>query len=78
MHSRGTLVPLISALVCKIPIMAHLVLIYAGRIQPFRTCYTTTRGNMMIDQNTRVICQGFTGKQVCIHIMAHCSEKVEG
>ena len=29
-----------------------------------RNCYTITRSNMMIDKSTRVICQGFTGKQV--------------
>ena len=38
-------------------------------MQQARTCYTTTRGNMMIDQNTRVICQGFTGKQVGIRLL---------
>lgn len=29
-----------------------------------RSCYTSTRKNLMIDKNTKVICQGFTGKQV--------------
>lgn len=30
----------------------------------FRCMYTDTRMNMMINKETRVICQGFTGKQV--------------
>lgn len=30
-----------------------------------RSCYTNTRKQLMIDRNTKVICQGFTGKQVC-------------
>lgn len=30
-----------------------------------RHCYTGSRKNLYIDKNTKVICQGFTGKQVC-------------
>ncbi|XP_048745371.2 succinate--CoA ligase [ADP/GDP-forming] subunit alpha, mitochondrial-like isoform X3 [Ostrea edulis] len=32
-----------------------------------RSCYTNTRKQLMIDRNTKVICQGFTGKQGTIH-----------
>ena len=31
-----------------------------------RTCYTASRPNLMLDENTKVICQGFTGKQVSV------------
>jgi len=32
-----------------------------------RTCYSSTRPHLAIDENTRVICQGFTGKQGTFH-----------
>merc|ERR1719192_1227646 len=32
-----------------------------------RTCYTQTRPNMALTKNTKVICQGFTGKQGTFH-----------
>ena len=34
------------------------------RVSTLRSMYTDTRKNMMLTKDTRVICQGFTGKQV--------------
>nr|BAJ09739.1 succinate-CoA ligase GDP forming alpha subunit [Dicyema japonicum] len=36
----------------------------------FRNCYTATRSNIEINKNTRVICQGFTGRQGTFHCKA--------
>ena len=30
-----------------------------------RSCYANTGSKLMVGSETRVICQGFTGKQVC-------------
>merc|ERR1712152_105352 len=35
----------------------------AGGVGGVRTCYSQTRPNMALTKDTKVICQGFTGKQ---------------
>jgi len=42
-----------------------VVFVFAVQQAGVRHCYTGNRKNLYIDKNTKVICQGFTGKQVC-------------
>merc|ERR1712142_440196 len=39
----------------------------AGGVGGVRTCYSKTRGNMVLTKESKVICQGFTGKQGTFH-----------
>merc|ERR1712124_115269 len=39
----------------------------AGGVGGVRTCYSQTRPNMALTKETKVICQGFTGKQGTFH-----------
>merc|ERR1712234_90766 len=39
----------------------------AGGVGGVRTCYSKTRGNMVLTKESNVICQGFTGKQGTFH-----------
>lgn len=44
-----------------------VVFVFAVQQAGVRHCYTGNRKNLYINKNTKVICQGFTGKQVCSH-----------
>merc|ERR1712215_419565 len=39
----------------------------AAGVGGVRTCYSKTRGNMVLTKESKVICQGFTGKQGTFH-----------
>ena len=46
----------------------NLYLLFSGsRLSNVRTNYTDCRGNLRLDGNTKVICQGFTGKAATFH-----------
>ena len=53
----------------------------AGSLQVRNSTDVATRKNLMIDKSTKVICQGFTGKQVkmggvliSVHLVCTCRE----
>ncbi|XP_076471606.1 succinate--CoA ligase [ADP/GDP-forming] subunit alpha, mitochondrial-like [Babylonia areolata] len=50
---------------CTGKVLARLTAL--GGRQSFRSIYTATRQNLLIGSNTKLICQGFTGKQGTFH-----------
>ncbi|KAJ9600609.1 hypothetical protein L9F63_026253 [Diploptera punctata] len=48
-------------------VVRRIIKIGAPRLSNVRTNYTECRGNLKLDGNTKVICQGFTGKAATFH-----------